>query len=87
MKTYKNLYKNLLNKEFIKDYLLEVTKDKPYKSQVEKNIELITDRTYQGLVTKEINMLPTTVKVVHDRKKDRNITLSRFSLIKHTIIF
>ncbi len=78
MKTYKNLYKNLLNKEFIKDYLLEVTKDKPYKSQVEKNIELITDRTYQGLVTKEINMLPTAVKVVHDRKKDRNITLSRF---------
>ena len=78
MKTYKNLYRKICDKDYIRDVLIEASSNKPYKAVVEKNLTTIVERAYTNLVNETVEMLPTQSKVVHDRKKDRNITLSRF---------
>ena len=77
MKTYKNLYRNLLNRQHIKEVLLTVSSEKKkYKRRIATHIDAITDEVYWALRWRKVEMSPTINKIVHDRKKDRQITLS-----------
>ena len=78
MKTYKNLYKNLLSKDYIKQVMLENLGSKKYADKVKANIDSYVDYIYQSLVNKNYALKPTKTIVIHDRKKDRNITLSPY---------
>ncbi len=78
MKTYKNLYKNLLDKEHIKTVLLDVSARKKYRDRVRKKIDKMTDALYDALEAGSAPMFPPIKRIVHDRKKDREITVSRF---------
>ncbi len=78
MKTYKNLYKKLLDKEHIKTVLLDVSARKKYRDRVRKKIDKMTDAIYDALEAMSAPMFPVTKKTVPDRKKMREITISRF---------
>ena len=78
MKTYKNLYKNLLSKDYIKQVMLENLGSKKYADKVRANVDSYVDYIYQSLVNKNYALKPTKTIVIHDRKKDRNITLSPY---------
>ena len=78
MKTYKNVYKCLLDKQHIKDVLLAAVDDKDYKHKVERKIDRLTEATYKAVVEKNYTILPTHTKIVRDRKKERLITLAPF---------
>lgn len=78
MKTYKNLYKRLLDKDHIKETLLRASKRKKYRDAVRRKIDVITDAVHAALVCKEFRLRPTINRPVHDRKKVRDITISPY---------
>ena len=78
MKTYKNLYKNLLDKEHIKTVLLTASAHKKYRDRVRKKIDKMAGVIYDALEARTAPMYPVTTRTVPDRKKERLITISRF---------
>lgn len=78
MKTYKNLYKNLLDKEHIKTVLLTASAHKKYRDRVRKKIDKMAGVIYDALEARTAPMYPVEKRIVHDRKKDREITIARF---------
>ena len=78
MKTLKNLYQNILSKDTIKEVLLKSIKGKPYASRVKNNIDEYVDKTYNCLYDGNYELKPVNKIIVHDRKKDREITKSPY---------
>ncbi len=78
MKTIKNLYSNLLSKEKIKLILLKSIKGKPYALKIQNNVDEYVNLTYEHLVNETYDLKPVKKVIIHDRKKDREITKSPY---------
>lgn len=78
MRTIKNLYQNLLSKEKIKEILSKSLKGKPYASNIKNKIDEYVNVTYEHLVNETYELKPVKRVIVHDRKKDREITKSPY---------
>lgn len=81
MKTYKNLYKTLLDKERIKEIIYLSAKGKKKRREVQKvldDIDKYVDIVYNMLINKTYYMSPTYTKIITERKKQRELTISPF---------
>lgn len=78
MKTIKNIYQKLISKEYIKEIILKSLKGKKYAKKVIEKLDKITETIYNNLVEFKFEMKPTKTEIVHDRKKDREITKSPY---------
>ena len=76
MKTIKNIYKQYLDKEFLRSYIGQVTNNKPYHKRVMGKLVQIVEYLYQEFSKGEFHLKPIRVDIRHDRKKDRDITFS-----------
>ena len=78
MKTTKNLYEKLLSKEHISKVMKQSIKGKKYAKKVNDNFDNILESVYQNLTHFSFELKPTITEIIHDRKKDREITKSPY---------
>ncbi len=78
MKTLKNLFQKLISKDHIKEVVLKSIKGKKYASKVTSKIDMIVNTTYDNLISETYELKPVNKVIVHDRKKDREITKSPY---------
>lgn len=78
MKTSKNLYSKMLNLDYIKNVIKESLKGKKYKDRMMKKIDSYSLYALSCMETFSINLKETKKEIIHDRKKDRVITISPY---------
>lgn len=78
MKTYKNLYIKYLDKIFLRNYIADCIRDKPYYKRINGKLEQYLNYIHSQLVKRDFPLKETRNKIIHDRKKDRDITFSPF---------
>lgn len=78
MKTYKNIYSKMLDKDYIKIIIEDSIKGKSYRYKVTPKINAITDNIYNYLSDRKYPMLPTRERVVTERSKPRKIIVSPY---------
>lgn len=81
MKTYKNLYKQLLNKERIKQIIILAAKGKKKRREVRlvlDDLDTYTDIVYSMLRDKTFYMKETHNKTILENGKERLLTISPF---------
>lgn len=78
MKTSKNLYSKMLNIDYIKNVIKESLKGKKYKDRMMKKLDSYSLYALSCMETFSINLKETKKVIIHDRKKDREITISPY---------
>lgn len=78
MKTSKNLYSKMLNIDYIKNVIKESLKGKKYKDRMMKKLDSYSLYALSFMETFSINLKETNKVIIHDRKKDREITISPY---------
>lgn len=81
MKTYKNLYKQLLNKERIKEIIILASKGKKKRCEVKRilnDLDNYVDIVYNMLRDKTFYMKETHNKIIFEKGKERLLTISPF---------
>lgn len=81
MKRYKDLYVDLLNKDLIKKIIIESSKGKTHRKEVQlvlSDINSYVNNIYQMLVHDDIQLKPTKKRVIKEKNKFRDITISPF---------
>lgn len=78
MKSVKNVFDKIHNKEHIKDVLMQSLKGKKYAKRHKEHIDELVDYTYEHMEFQNYDLKPKTKMIIHDRKKDREITKSPY---------
>lgn len=81
MKTYKNIYKNLLSLDYIKSVIILASKGKKKRKQVQKvleNLDYYANCILEMLQNKSFYMLPSHNKTIIEKGKERVLTISPF---------
>lgn len=78
MKTSKNIYSKMLSLDYIKSVIKDSLKGKIYKDRMMKKIDSYSLYALSSMETFSINLKETKKVIIHDRKKDREITISPY---------
>lgn len=78
MKSIKNIFQKMHSKEYIKNVILNSLKGKKYAKKIKSQIDYLTDYTYEHMTIENYSLKPKNKIIVHDRKKDREITKSPY---------
>lgn len=78
MKTIKNIYQKIVNKEYIRNVIIDSLKGKKYKKTHVNKIDYYVNYIYSNLKNEKYELKPINKISIHDRKKEREITISPY---------